>query len=170
MTKKNYMLIVILLLLSPILSNAQYKLRPAFPGLTDFNKPIEMSHADDGTNRLFILQQGGIIYVINNTPAVNVKKVFLNLTSKVSQGGEGSEIGLLGIAFHPDYENNRYFYVDYTFDTVVSRSEEHTSELQSHVITEVKSHSDQTDIYIFHLATEVRAEIRLETDKAGQLC
>ena len=122
MTKKNYMLIVILLLLTPIISNAQYKLRPAFPGLTDFNKPIEMTHADDGTNRLFILQQGGIIYVINNTPSVTVKKIFLNLTSKVSQGGEGSEIGLLGIAFHPDYENNRYFYVDYTFDTVVGGS------------------------------------------------
>ena len=119
MTRKNYTLIVILLLLSPIIGSAQYKLRPAFTGLADFNKPIEMVHADDGTNRLFILQQGGIIYVINNSPSVTVKKIFLNLTSKVSQGSEGSEIGLLGIAFHPDYENNRYFYVSYTFDTIV---------------------------------------------------
>jgi len=117
MTRKNYTLIVILLLLTPIISSAQYKLVPAFPGLTVFNKPIEMVHADDGTNRLFILQQGGIINVINNSPSVTDKKIFLNLTAKVSQGGEGSEIGLLGIAFHPDYENNRYFYVDYTFDS-----------------------------------------------------
>ncbi len=119
MTRKNYTLIVILLLITPIISSAQYKLRPAFTGLADFNKPIEMVHAGDGTNRLFILQQGGIIYVINNSPSVTLKKIFLNLTSKVSQGGEGSEIGLLGIAFHPDYENNRYFYVSYTFDSLV---------------------------------------------------
>lgn len=90
-----------------------------------------------GTNRSFILQQGGIIYVINNTPAVNVKKFFLNLTSKVSQGGEGSEIGLLGIAFHPDYENNRYFYVDYTFDTVVSGSSVYWSRISRYTASSV---------------------------------
>jgi len=129
MTKKNYTLIVILLLLTPIISSAQYKLVPAFPGLTVFNKPIEMAHAGDGTNRLFILQQGGIINVINNSPSVTVKKIFLNLTSKVSQGGEGSEIGLLGIAFHPDYENNRYFYVSYTFDSLVSGSNSYWSRI-----------------------------------------
>jgi len=141
MKRKNYTLIVILLLLTPIISSAQYKLRPAFTGLTDFNKPIEMANAGDGTNRLFILQQGGIIYVINNSPSVTVKKIFLNLTSKVSQGGEGSEIGLLGIAFHPDYETNRYFYVSYTFDTLISGSNTYRSRIARYTASSSNSDS-----------------------------
>lgn len=108
-------LLVIVILLSPVLSNAQYQLQPAFPNIGTFNYPIELVHADDGTNRLFVVQQRGLVYVFNNSPSASLKKVFINLSSKVSPSG--SELGLLGLAFHPDYENNRYFYVNYTFDS-----------------------------------------------------
>ncbi|MBK8550304.1 MAG: PQQ-dependent sugar dehydrogenase [Ignavibacteria bacterium] len=108
-------LLVILLLLSPVLSNAQYQLQPAFPNIGTFNYPIELVKADDGTNRLFVAQQRGLVYVFNNSPTANSKKVFINLSSKVSPSG--SELGLLGLAFHPDHENNRYFYVNFTFDS-----------------------------------------------------
>lgn len=96
-------------------TNAQYKMRVAFPNLATFNNPIEMVNAGDGTNRLFVAQQRGLIYVFQNTPNVSSRKTFLDLTGKVS--ASGSETGLLGVAFHPDYENNRYFYIDYTFDS-----------------------------------------------------
>lgn len=96
--------------------NAQYKLQPAFPNMTAaFNNPIELVHADDGSNRLFVAQQRGLIYVFNNTPAVSTRKTFISLVGKVSTSG--SETGLLGLAFHPGYETNRYFYVNFTFDS-----------------------------------------------------
>lgn len=91
---------------------AQYSWQPAFPNLPTFNYPVELVHSGDGTNRLFIVQQRGIIYVINNIPGVSTRKVFLNISDRVSQ--TGSETGLLGLAFHPNYENNGYFYVNYT--------------------------------------------------------
>lgn len=103
------------LLFSANESSAQYKMRVAFPNLATFNNPIEMVNAGDGTNRLFVAQQRGLIYVFQNTPNVSSRKTFLDLTGKVS--ATGSETGLLGVAFHPDYENNRYFYIDYTFDS-----------------------------------------------------
>ncbi|HEY4612980.1 MAG TPA: PQQ-dependent sugar dehydrogenase [Bacteroidota bacterium] len=92
--------------------NAQYSLQEAYPGLSLFAFPLDLVHAYDGTNRLFVVQQRGVVYVFENTGAVASRKVFLNISDKVSQSG--SELGLLGIAFHPDYETNRYFYVNYT--------------------------------------------------------
>jgi len=91
---------------------AQYGLQNAFPSLPAFSLPLEMVHAGDGTNRLFVVQQRGRIYVFENTSSVNTRKVFLDLSDKVSQSG--SETGLLGLAFHPDFKNNGSFYVNYT--------------------------------------------------------
>ncbi len=101
-------------------ASAQYKMRVAFPNLATFNNPIEMANAGDGTNRLFVAQQRGLIYVFQNSPTVNSRKTFMDMTGIVSVSG--SETGLLGIAFHPDYENNRYFYLSYTFDSSGLRS------------------------------------------------
>ena len=101
-------------------TNAQYKMRVAFPNLATFNNPIEMVNAGDGTNRLFVAQQRGLIYVFQNSPTVSSRKTFMDLTGVVS--ATGSETGLLGIAFHPDYENNRYLYLSYTFDSSGLRS------------------------------------------------
>lgn len=115
MTKFKHILPVLIILLFVISAKAQYRLQNAFPNLPVFNNPIELTHAGDGTNRLFIAQQRGVIFVFNNSPAVSIRDTFINLRNKVSQSG--SETGLLGLAFHPDYENNRYFYVNYTFDS-----------------------------------------------------
>ncbi|MEO8664227.1 MAG: PQQ-dependent sugar dehydrogenase [Ignavibacteria bacterium] len=110
----------VIVLSIPILSNAQYKLQSAFPNMAALNNPIELVHAEDGTNRLFVLQQNGTVYVFDNSPTVSVRKTFISLNTKVTQSS--SEAGLLGIAFHPDYENNRYFFVSYTFDSSGSMS------------------------------------------------
>ena len=107
--------IFLIVLTIPVITKAQYRLQNAFPNLPNFESPLEVVNAGDGSNRLFVVQQRGIIYVINNSPSVSIRKTFINLSNKVSQSG--SEAGLLGLGFHPNYINNRYFYVNYTFDS-----------------------------------------------------
>src|SRR4030095_725012 len=70
--------------------------------------PVDVANAGDGTNRIFIAHQGGLIKVYSQSYA------FLGDFLTVSNVGTGGERGLLSIAFHPDYENNRFFYVYYT--------------------------------------------------------
>ncbi|MFT7252439.1 MAG: glucose/arabinose dehydrogenase, partial [Flavobacterium sp.] len=83
-----------------------------------FSGAVEITHASD--SRLFVVQQGGLIRVLNSNGTIN-STPFLNLTSLISSGGER---GLLGLAFHPNYSTNGYFFVNYTNtsgNTVISR-------------------------------------------------
>ena len=96
---------------------AQVTIEPAFPGLF-FTRPLDLQHAGDGSDRIFVVEQRGTIWVFPNDSDITVKKLFLNITNKTSDIRE-EDGGLLGLAFHPDYENNGYFYVYYTsFDPV----------------------------------------------------
>ncbi len=97
---------------------SQITLQQAFPNLT-FTSPVDLQHAGDGTDRLFVVEQAGKIKVFQNQGNVTVVKTFLDITDRVASGGE---MGLLGLAFHPDYENNGYFYVDYTTNTPQRRT------------------------------------------------
>jgi glucose/arabinose dehydrogenase len=92
-------------------SNAQNEVKVAFPNLS-FTRPLDLEHPGDGTNRLFVIEQRGVISVFENDSNVTQKKVFLDIQDRVNDSG--NEQGLLGLAFHPDYENNGYFYVNYT--------------------------------------------------------
>lgn len=89
---------------------AQFNLQQAYPSLT-FSSPVDFQHATDGTDRIFVIEQAGIIRVFENNRNTTTTKVFLNITDRVISGGEE---GLLGLAFHPDYSDSGYFYVDYT--------------------------------------------------------
>lgn len=91
---------------------AQVTIEPAFPGLF-FTRPLDLQHAGDGSDRIFVVEQRGTIWVFPNDSDITVKKLFLNITNKTSDIRE-EDGGLLGLAFHPDYENNGYFYVYYT--------------------------------------------------------
>ena len=91
--------------------NGPVTLERAFPSLT-FNHPLDLQFPDDGTNRLFVVEQPGTIKVFDNDSAVTSAKTFLDITDRVNN--TGTEEGLLGLAFHPDYGNNGYFYVNYT--------------------------------------------------------
>jgi glucose/arabinose dehydrogenase len=71
--------------------------------------PVDITHAGDGSNRLFIVEQGGRIKIYNGTSLLTTP--FLNISTLITSGNER---GLLSVAFHPDYENNRYFFVYYT--------------------------------------------------------
>ncbi len=74
------------------------------------SSPIFLTHAGDGTNRLFVVEQSGTIKVIQ--PGSIVPTLFLRIpATKVLAGGER---GLLGLAFHPNFASNRRFFVNYT--------------------------------------------------------
>jgi glucose/arabinose dehydrogenase len=76
---------------------------------TGFSNPVAITHAGD--ERLFVVQRSGAIRIVNTNGSIN-STPFLSLTSStVLSGGER---GLLGLAFHPDYATNGYFYVNYT--------------------------------------------------------
>ncbi len=105
------LLLTILILFFFTESFAQYQLQQAFPNLPNFSSPVDLQNAGDCTNRLFVIEQVGRIKVFENRADVSAVKTFLDITDRVTSG---SEMGLLGLAFHPDYENNGYFYVNYT--------------------------------------------------------
>lgn len=84
----------------------------AFPGLT-FNNPVALVSPPGETNRLFIAERAGRIQVITNLANPN-STLFLDIAGGVNPDGEG---GLLGLAFHPGYRTNRFFYVFYTLNT-----------------------------------------------------
>lgn len=78
-----------------------------------FNSPVVLTHPGDGTNRIFIGDQIGIIYIIEND--ILVETPFLDITEKVIELNSGyDERGLLGMTFHPNYEYNGKFYVYYS--------------------------------------------------------
>ena len=82
----------------------------AFPNLA-FSNPLYLTHAGDGSNRLFVVEQAGRIRVFANASGTSVARTFLDIVPRVRSGGER---GLLGLAFHPDYETNGFFYVYYS--------------------------------------------------------
>jgi glucose/arabinose dehydrogenase len=71
--------------------------------------PVHIANAHDGSQRLFVVEQGGLVRVVRN--GVLLDTPFITLTSQVSCCNEQ---GLLSIAFDPDYAANGTFYVDYT--------------------------------------------------------
>lgn len=115
------LLLSLLFLFSNDSASAQFEVEAAFPALS-FDRPVDLQHAGDGTNRLFVVEQHtGRIMVFPNDPSVTNATIFLDLDNI----NTGNEEGLLGLAFHPDYENNGYFFVNYSASnprrTVIAR-------------------------------------------------
>jgi len=106
-----FFLIFLLLFLAPLKS--EYSVVNAFPNLS-FQDPVGIYHSADGTDRIFIVEQEGRIKVFNNDSSVTSSEMFLDITSIVDQDGGYTEEGLLGLAFHPNYSENGFFYVNYT--------------------------------------------------------
>lgn len=96
---------------------------PLNPQLTvienGFSNAVAVRHANDGSNRLFVVEQDGYIIIVKN--GQQLPTPFLDINTLTNGGGEQ---GLLGLAFHPDYASNGYFYINYTNtagDTIVRR-------------------------------------------------
>lgn len=86
-----------------------------------FDAPVHLTHAGDGSGRLFVVERGGRVFVVSGG-AVGTTP-FLDISPRVTSGGEQ---GLLSIAFPPDFKGRRHFYAYYTGrngigDTVVAR-------------------------------------------------
>jgi CubicO group peptidase (beta-lactamase class C family) len=85
----------------------------AFPKLR-VDRPILVTHAGDGTGRVFVPSQQGIVHVFPNDPGVEEPNTFLDIESRVVYQDKENEKGLLGLAFHPRYRENGQFFVYYT--------------------------------------------------------
>ncbi|MCG2420053.1 PQQ-dependent sugar dehydrogenase [Aequorivita sp. F47161] len=84
----------------------------------NFNQPLSLQHAND--DRLFVVEKGGKVKIIQVNGTVNTTP-YLDISAQITTNGER---GLLGLAFHPNYANNGFFYVNYTDtngDTQISR-------------------------------------------------
>jgi glucose/arabinose dehydrogenase len=78
-------------------------------------RPIVLTHAGDGSNRIFVATQRGVIHVFkNDEKAAQESKIFLDLTDRVVYNDKQNEEGFLGLTFHPKYEENGEFCVYYT--------------------------------------------------------
>ena len=97
--------------------NATASAKPADPDhlrlvafASGLNRPINVTNAGDGSNRLFVNEQDGVIRVVEPDGALR-SEPFLDIRRLVLSGGER---GLLGLAFHPDFPAQPRIYVDYT--------------------------------------------------------
>lgn len=126
------LLTLLLSLLLPLMAQAQdtpVTTRNSAPNPADyrlveivsgFTRPLYVIHAGDESERLFVVEQGGRIWILQN--GILQSQPFLDVSSLVSR--DANERGLLGLAFHPDYAENGYFFINYTDvngDTVVAR-------------------------------------------------
>lgn len=89
------------------------------------NRPVYATHAPGDFSRLFILEQRGVIKILDLDTGSVLATPFLNIDSLVAGPVDNfDERGLLGMAFHPDYQNNGFFYLNYTnnsSDTTIRR-------------------------------------------------
>jgi glucose/arabinose dehydrogenase len=72
---------------------------------------VAMVTPGDKSSRLFVVEQGGRIISFDNSDDTSTSRVFLDISSRIANGGE---LGLLGLAFHPSFSSNGKFYINYT--------------------------------------------------------
>jgi glucose/arabinose dehydrogenase len=77
-------------------------------------RPIVLTHAGDGSNRVFVATEHGVIHVFPNDPKADRTRVFLDIQDHVTYDDNQNEEGFLGLAFHPKYKHNGEFFVFYT--------------------------------------------------------
>jgi len=100
-----------------------------------FDQPLDIQHAGDGSGRIFVVERGGKIRILEND--LLVEEPFLDISKKVRTNG--SEQGLLGLAFHPDYAENGFFFINYTDlngNTVIARYQASGNDQQADATSE----------------------------------
>ena len=98
---------------------ASHSPKPPAPGTFElvqvasgFSHPLDVQQPDDNSGRLFVVEQGGHIEIIQSD-GTRAAAPFLDVSGR-SGFTTGDEMGLLGLAFHPNYASNGHFYVNYT--------------------------------------------------------
>lgn len=106
-----YLFLVVLCMLSCSSLLPQTPVLSFNPLITSgLNSPVDIVNANDGSNRLFVVEKGGTIKIFSGGILLGIN--FLNISSLVN--ASSSERGLLSLAFHPAYSTNGYFFVYYT--------------------------------------------------------
>ena len=77
-------------------------------------RPLVLTHAGDGSNRVFVATEHGVIHVFPNDQKATKTSVFLDIQDRVVYDDNQNEEGFLGLAFHPNYKKNGEFFVFYT--------------------------------------------------------
>jgi glucose/arabinose dehydrogenase len=96
------------------------------PVASGFTNPLDIQQAGDGSGRLFVVEQGGKIKIIQNGTVAGTP--YLDVSSLIVSGGE---TGLLGLAFHPNFGTNGCFYVNYTTTRLTGSLQTVISEFQA---------------------------------------
>jgi glucose/arabinose dehydrogenase len=83
-------------------------------GKVNHLRPIVLTHAGDGSDRVFLATQHGVIHVFPNDQKAEKTEVFLDIQDRVRYDDNENEEGFLGFAFHPRYKQTGEFFVFYT--------------------------------------------------------
>lgn len=99
-------------------STSGYQLEDAFGGALEFKQPVAIAGVPGEKDRLIIVEKTGKLIAITGYPEKPVKSEFFDLPAALANKGRGtlatsSECGLLGVAFHPRFAENGWFYVAY---------------------------------------------------------
>lgn len=79
-----------------------------------FSSPLDLEQPPDNSGRLFVVEQGGTIRIVQNGTVL--PQPFLDISGEIVPNFAGTEMGLLGMAFHPAFAQNHKFYVNYVRD------------------------------------------------------
>ncbi len=79
-----------------------------------FNRPVYLTGAGDGSGRLFVVEQAGVVRWFSQAEENPSSRVFLDISDRVSR--RGNEEGLIGFAFHPNFKENGFVYCHYSSD------------------------------------------------------
>src|SRR4030095_7048326 len=124
--------------------------------------PVGLASPDDGSERLFIIEQTGAVRIIKKGQLL--EKPFIDLASKLDElNSFYSEKGLLGIAVHPEYKSNGKFYLYYSVSTA-TKGMDHKSVIAEYTV------SSNTDIANTTPRTILEIEEPESNHNGGQLC
>lgn len=101
---------------------------------------LELISANDGTNRLFVMSQSGMVHVFENDPNVEQATMFLDIRKRVHDWQKDNEEGLLGFAPHPEFGNNGRVFVYYT-----SEEKPHTSYISEFKVSDSNPNKADAD-------------------------
>ncbi len=91
---------------------SEFELIEAFPSLPSFTQPVFLTASDNNSDQLYLIEQSGRILSFTNNRETDDFDVYLDIEDRINDNA--GERGLLGLAFHPEFENNNLFYVNYT--------------------------------------------------------
>jgi glucose/arabinose dehydrogenase len=147
---------------------------------TGFTNPEDVQQPKDASGRLFVVEQGGRIQIIHSD-GTRASSPFLDITGR-SGFTSGGETGLLGLAFHPMYAQNRRFFVNYTrtlggqLQTVIAEFTASASHADvadpatENILLTVDQPFAKKDFSILDWATAAAAGIQCATGRTSMCC